>query len=180
LGKRFQGTNSILLKFIESKASIYGTFDEIFFMQAKKGDTVRVHYTGKLTTGEQFDSSAGRSPLEFEVGAGMMIKGFDDAVVGMQVGDKKTINIAPAEAYGEKNAEMIFEFPKTNFPPEIAPELGMQLMMNNGAGHQIPVTVIEILEESVVMDANHHLAGQELVFDIEMVEIDAKGLIIMP
>jgi len=149
-------------------------------MQAKKGDTVRVHYTGRLTTGEQFDSSAGRAPLEFEVGAGMMIKGFDEAVVGMQVGDKKTINIAPAEAYGEKRADMIVEFPKANFPAEITPEIGMQLMMNNGAGQQIPVTIIELLEEVVVLDANHHLAGQELVFDIEMVEIDAKGLIIMP
>jgi FKBP-type peptidyl-prolyl cis-trans isomerase 2 len=100
--------------------------------------------------------------------------------VGMQVGDKKTINIAPAEAYGEKRADMIVEFPKANFPAEITPEIGMQLMMNNGAGQQIPVTIIELLEEVVVLDANHHLAGQELVFDIEMVEIDAKGLIIMP
>jgi FKBP-type peptidyl-prolyl cis-trans isomerase 2 len=170
----------IFTKKLSLKEAICGTFDKIYFMQAKKGDTVRVHYTGKLTTGEQFDSSAGREPLEFEVGAGMMIKGFDDAVVGMQVGDRKTINIAPAEAYGEKRAEMIFEFPKSNFPAEISPELGMQLMMNNGAGQQVPVTIIEILEEAVVLDANHMLAGQELVFDIEMVEIDAKGLIIMP
>ena len=149
-------------------------------MQAKKGDTVRVHYTGKLTTGEQFDSSAGREPLEFEVGAGMMIKGFDEAVIGMQVGDKKTITIAPAEAYGEKRAEMIIEFPKTNFPEDLQPQLGMQLVMNNGAGQQIPVTIIEVLEEVVVLDANHQLAGKELVFDIEMVEIDAKSLIITP
>ena len=149
-------------------------------MQAKKGDTVRVHYTGKLTTGEQFDSSAGREPLEFEVGAGMMIKGFDAAVVGMQVGDKKTITIAPAEAYGEKSEEMIFEFPKANFPADMTPEIGMQLVMNNGAGQQIPVNIIDIREEIVVLDANHMLAGKELVFDIEIVEIDAKGLIIMP
>jgi FKBP-type peptidyl-prolyl cis-trans isomerase 2 len=149
-------------------------------MQAKKGDTVRVHYTGTLTTGEQFDSSAGREPLEFEVGAGMMIKGFDDAVVGMVVGDKKSITIPPSEAYGERREEMIFNFPRTNFPAELVPQAGMQLMMNNGAGQQFPVTIIEVQEEEVVLDGNHMLAGQELVFDIEMVEIDSKGLIIMP
>ena len=149
-------------------------------MQAKVGDTVRVHYTGTLTTGEQFDSSAGRAPLEFEVGAGMMIKGFDDAVVGMEIGDKKTINIAPAEAYGERREDMIIEFPKSNFPADLKAEVGMQLMMNNGAGQQIPVTITEILEEVVVLDANHMLAGKELVFDIEMVGIDPKSLIIMP
>jgi FKBP-type peptidyl-prolyl cis-trans isomerase 2 len=149
-------------------------------MQVKVGDTVRVHYTGTLTTGEQFDSSAGREPLEFEVGAGMMIKGFDDAVVGMQIGDKKTIQIVPAEAYGERREDMIIEFPKANFPADLKPEIGMQLMMNNGAGQQIPVTIVEILDEVVVLDANHMLAGKELVFDIEMVAIDAKSLIITP
>lgn len=149
-------------------------------MQAKKGDTVRVHYTGKLTTGEQFDSSAGREPLEFEVGAGMMIKGFDEAVLGMAVGDKKTITLQPSEAYGERFDEMIIEFPKANFPADLNPEVGMQLMMNNGAGQQFPVTIAEVKEEVVVLDGNHMLAGKELVFDIEMVEIDSKGLIIVP
>lgn len=148
--------------------------------QAKKGDTVRVHYTGRLTSGEQFDSSAGREPLEFEIGAGMMIKGFDEAVVGMGIGDKKTVTLQPSEAYGERFDEMIIEFPRTNFPPEITPEAGMQLMMNNGAGQQFPVTITEVKEEVVVLDGNHMLAGKELVFDIEMVEIDSKGLIIMP
>lgn len=148
--------------------------------QAKKGDTVRVHYTGTLLTGEQFDSSAGREPLEFEVGAGMMIKGFDDAVVGMAVGDKKTINISPDEAYGERNEQMIIDFPRSNFPDDMEPEIGMQLMMNNSAGQQFPVTITEVREDVVVLDANHMLAGKELVFDIEMVEIDAKGLIIVP
>ena len=98
--------------------------------QAKKGDTVRVHYTGKLTSGEQFDSSAGLDPLEFEVGAGMMIKGFDDAMVGMTIGDKKTINIPAHEAYGERNEQMVIDFPRSNFPEDMAPEAGMQLMMN--------------------------------------------------
>lgn len=148
--------------------------------QAKKGDTVRVHYTGKLTTGEQFDSSAGREPLEFEVGAGMMIKGFDDAVVGMAIGDKKTITIPPDEAYGERNEQMVIDFPRSNFPADLTPEVGMQLMMNNNAGQQFPVTIVDVREDAVVLDANHSLAGKDLVFDIEMVEIDAKGLIIVP
>ena len=146
----------------------------------KKGDTVRVHYTGKLLNGESFDSSAGRDPLEFEVGAGMMIKGFDDAVVGMTIGDKKTLNIAAADGYGERNEEMLIEFPRSNFPADMKAEIGMQLMMNNNAGQQFPVTITEIGEEIVKLDANHFLAGKELVFDIEMVEIDSKGLIIMP
>jgi peptidylprolyl isomerase len=149
-------------------------------MQAKKGDTVRVHYTGKLTSGESFDSSAGREPLEFEIGAGMMIKGFDDAVVGMAIGDKKTINIPPHEGYGERSEEMVIDFPRSNFPEDMTPEVGMQLVMNNSAGQQFPVTIAEVSVESVKLDANHFLAGKELVFDIEMVEIDAKGLIIVP
>ncbi|HMO31939.1 MAG TPA: peptidylprolyl isomerase [Lacibacter sp.] len=149
-------------------------------MQAKKGDTVRVHYTGKLTSGEQFDSSSGREPLEFEVGAGMMIKGFDEAVVGMAIGDKKTVTLLPSDAYGERHDEMIIDFPRSNFPEDLIPEVGMQLMMNNGAGQQFPVTIAEVKEEVVVLDGNHMLAGKELVFDIEMVEIDAKGLIIVP
>lgn len=149
-------------------------------MQAKKGDTVRVHYTGKLVSGEQFDSSAGREPLEFEIGAGMMIKGFDDAVVGMAIGDKKTINIPAAEAYGERSEEMVIDFPRSNFPDDMTPEVGMQLMMNNSAGQQFPVTIVDVKEDVVILDANHMLAGKELVFDIEMVEIDSKGLIIVP
>lgn len=148
--------------------------------KVKKGDTVRVHYTGKLTTGETFDSSTGREPLEFEVGAGMMIKGFDDAVIDMIIGDKKTVNILPADAYGERNDQMVIDFPRSNFPDDMVPEVGMQLMMNNNAGQQFPVTIVEVGDEVVVLDANHMLAGKELVFDIEMVEIDSKGLIILP
>ena len=107
-------------------------------------------------------------------------KGFDDAVVGMTIGDKKTINIPAHEAYGERNEQMVIDFPRSNFPEDMAPEAGMQLMMNNSEGQQFPVTIIEVGEEVVVLDANHMLAGKELVFDIEMLEIDAKGLIIMP
>ena len=148
--------------------------------QAQNGDKVKVHYHGKLRSGEIFDSSQGRDPLEFELGSGQVIKGFDDGIKGMQVGDKKTIEIAVVDAYGEKQQEMIIEFPKDQFPPDMNPEAGMQLMMSNGSGQQFPVTIVEVKEESVVLDANHPLAGQELIFDLELVEITPQSRIIMP
>ena len=141
--------------------------------QAKNGDLVRVHYTGKLVNGEQFDSSAGRDPLEFTVGAGQMIKGFDIAIPGMSVGDKKTINIAPADGYGEKSDEAIIQFPKSNVPPDMQLEAGMQLTLSNQYGQPVPVVVVEVQEEVIILDANHFLAGKELVFDIELVSIGA-------
>jgi peptidylprolyl isomerase len=139
--------------------------------QAQNGDNVKVHYTGRLTSGEQFDSSEGRSPLPFTVGAGQMIKGFDVAVVGMAVGDKKTITIPCAEAYGETNPEAIIDFPMANVPEDMKLEPGMQLNLTNEYGQPVPVVVLEVKEDVVVMDANHSLAGKDLVFDIEMVEI---------
>jgi peptidylprolyl isomerase len=139
--------------------------------QAKHGDVVRVHYTGKLVNGESFDSSEGREPLEFTVGAGMMIKGFDAAMPGMAVGDKKTVNIPAVDAYGEKDPSAIIEFPAENVPAEMKMEVGMQLTLNNQEGQPFPVVVIEIKDDVIVLDANHFLAGQELVFDIELVEI---------
>ena len=148
--------------------------------QVKSGDKVKVHYHGKLRTGETFDSSEGREPLEFTVGGGQVIKGFDNGVLGMQVGDKKTVEIPVQDAYGEKDENAIFEFPKEQFPPDMQPEAGMQLMMNNGAGQQFPVTITEVREDTVVLDANHQLAGQDLVFDIELVSIDSPSRIIMP
>lgn len=149
--------------------------------QVKSGDKVKVHYHGRLTNGETFDSSEGRQPLEFEVGSGMVIKGFDDGVTGMIVGDKKTITIPFMEAYGPVNQEMVIDFPKTQFPPDMQLETGMPLMMSNGQGQNFQVTVIEIKEESVVLDANHPLAGKDLVFDLELVEIvGGSPLIIMP
>lgn len=139
--------------------------------QVKSGDTVRVHYTGKLTSGEQFDSSAGREPLEFTVGAGQMIKGFDAAMAGMNVGEKKTINIPALDAYGEKDPAAIIEFPKENVPDDMKLEAGMQLTLSNQQGQPFPVVVVDIKEEVIILDANHFLAGEELVFDIELVEI---------
>ncbi|MEP7229407.1 MAG: peptidylprolyl isomerase [Ginsengibacter sp.] len=140
---------------------------------AKKGDKVKVHYTGKLTSGDQFDSSAGRSPLEFTVGAGQMIPGFDAAIRGMNIGEKKTITISPEDAYGEKKEEAIIEFPKTNIPADMKLEPGMKLQLRNEAGQPFPVVVTDIKEEVVELDANHELAGKELIFDIELVEIAA-------
>jgi peptidylprolyl isomerase len=148
--------------------------------QVKDGDKVRVHYHGKLRNGETFDSSQGREPLEFTVGSGQVIKGFDNGVMGMNVGDKKTVEIPVGDAYGEKSEEMVIEFPKNQFPPDMNPEAGMQLMMNNGQGQSFPVTVTEVKEESVILDANHPLAGQDLIFDLELVEIVPTSRIIMP
>jgi len=140
-------------------------------MQAKKGDVVRVHYTGKLTDGSQFDSSVGRAPLEFILGAGQMIAGFNAGVLGMTIGEKKTINIDPANGYGLKNPEAIIDFPKSNIPEGMSIEIGMKLNLQNEYGQPVPVEVIEIKEEAIVMDANHFLAGKDLVFDVELVEI---------
>ena len=149
--------------------------------EAKKGDKVKVHYHGKLTNGETFDSSAGREPLEFEVGSGSVIKGFDEGVSGMKVGEKKTINIPVDEAYGQRSEDMLTEFPKDRFPTDMEIKEGMQLMMSNGTGQNIPVIVTEVKEDAVILDANHPLAGEELIFDIELVEIvGGKPLIIMP
>ena len=148
--------------------------------QAKKGDKVKIHYHGKLIDGNTFDSSAGREPLEFEIGSGQVIAGFDDGVTGMTIGEKKTINIPAERAYGEKQEQMIMEFPITQFPEDMVPEVGMQIEMNNGAGQNFPVVIVEIKDEIVVLDANHPLAGKELIFDLELIEIDAPSLIIMP
>ena len=139
--------------------------------QVKEGDVVKVHYTGKLVNGEQFDSSAGKEPLEFTVGAGQMIKGFDAAMPGMNVGEKKTINIAPEDAYGEKSAEAIIEFPKEQVPSDMKLEPGMPLTLSNEEGQPVPVMVVEVKDDIIILDANHFLAGEELVFDIELIEI---------
>src|SRR5215471_8102099 len=149
--------------------------------QAKKGDKVKVHYHGRLTDGSTFDSSEGRQPLEFEVGSGMVIKGFDEGVTGMSVGDKKTISIPHHDAYGPRQEEMVIEFPITNFPPDIQPEVGMTLHMHTEHGQELPVVITAISDETITLDANHPLAGKELVFDLELVDIKGKSpLIIMP
>lgn len=149
--------------------------------QVKSGDTVRVHYHGRLTDGTTFDSSEGRDPLEFEVGSGMVIAGFDNGVVGMIIGDKKTVNIPVDDAYGQKNPEMIIEFPREQVPEGMPLEKGMRLNLNNSEGQVVPVVITDVLDETILLDANHPLAGEDLVFDIELVEIiGAPSRIIMP
>ncbi|MFZ5977172.1 MAG: FKBP-type peptidyl-prolyl cis-trans isomerase [Bacteroidota bacterium] len=149
--------------------------------QVKKGDTVKVHYHGKLEDGTTFDSSEGREPLEFEVGSGMVIAGFDDGVTGMQVGEKKIIHIPADEAYGPVQEEMIMEFPRDRFPADMTPEVGMQLNMSNGQGQNFPVVIVDVKDTVVILDANHPLAGKDLIFDLELVAIaGGSPLIIMP
>ncbi|MEN9953247.1 MAG: hypothetical protein RLZZ520_1515 [Bacteroidota bacterium] len=140
-------------------------------MQVKKGDVIRVHYTGTLLDGSQFDSSVGRSPLEFTVGAGQMIAGFDAGVLGMTIGEKKTIQIDPDNGYGQKDPSAIIEFPTSNVPEGMQVEVGMKLNLQNQYGQPVPVEVIEVKEEVIIMDANHFLAGKDLVFEVELVEI---------
>ncbi|MEM7106846.1 MAG: peptidylprolyl isomerase [Bacteroidota bacterium] len=137
----------------------------------KKGDKVKVHYTGKLRDGQVFDSSRGQSPLEFEVGSGMMIAGFDAAVHGMQVGDTKVAEIPAKEAYGEVNTGMIMDINKSKLPSDLKPEVGLQLGMQQPNGQSLPVTVTQVHEDRITIDANHALAGKDLIFEIELIEI---------
>lgn len=150
--------------------------------QVKNGDTIKIHYQGRLADGTVFDSSEGRDPLQFTVGGGMVIPGFDAGVKDMNIGDKKTIHIPAAEAYGDKQDHLIIEFPKDQFPPDLNPEVGMQLNMSSNTGQVIPVEIVEVKEGTVMLDANHQLAGKDLIFDLELMEINGSGKsrIIMP
>jgi len=134
------------------------------------GKKVRIHYTGTLSDGEKFDSSEGRDPLEFETGSGMVIPGFDSAVRDMEVGGKKTVTLPAAEAYGEVRSEMIGDIPKDRFPAEMEIAVGMPLQMEGPQG-PLPVVIKDIKEDSVTIDANHPLAGKDLTFALELVEV---------
>ena len=139
---------------------------------AQKGNTVKVHYTGKLTDGTVFDSSYQRNePIEFTLGQKNMIAGFEQAVEGMSEGDTKTAEIPADKAYGEKQDEMILKVPKSDIPANIKPEVGQQLAMQDNNGQQVPVTVTEVSDENITLDANHPLAGKDLIFELELVEI---------
>ncbi len=140
-------------------------------MQAKKGDAVEVHYTGKLEDGSVFDTSVSRAPLGFTLGDGNMIKGFDSAVYGMEIGDKKTVTIPAAEAYGERREDMMIDVPVAQVPADINPEVGMTLQLQGANGQPMPVVVTQVDEEKITLDANHQLAGKDLIFDIELVKI---------
>jgi peptidylprolyl isomerase len=140
-------------------------------MAVESGNTVQVHYKGTLKSGEVFDSSEGRQPLEFVVGSGQVINGFDKAVRDMNVGEQKTVNIPVDEAYGERTQEALVSIPRSEFPADIEPEPGMELQMSDDQGHVFPVVVAQVEEDHVVLDANHPLAGHDLTFDITLVDI---------
>lgn len=139
--------------------------------QAKAGDTVRVHYTGRLDDGTQFDSSSGGEPLEFDLGSGQLIPGFDKAVEGMEVGESKAVRIPVEDAYGPRHDQLIQDVPKSVLPDDIQPAAGMALQARSADGQVMKVVVTAVGDESVTLDGNHPLAGQPLEFDIELVEI---------
>ena len=139
--------------------------------QVKQDDTVRVHYTGKLTDGQVFDSSLEREPIEFTMGQGQLIPGFEKGLLDMKVNEKKTIEIPAEEAYGEPRAELIQEVDKSQLPEEIKPEPGMGLVSKSPDGREMNLVVKEVKDDTIVVDGNHPLAGKDLVFDLEVVEI---------
>lgn len=137
----------------------------------KTGDTIMLHYTGKYKKGKVFDSTGKGNPIPVEVGAGEIIKGLENAVIGMQPGENKTVVIQPEEGFGNYDEKRLIEIPKKSFPENISPEKGMELQLVNKQGQALPVVVTEILDKSIMLDANHPLAGKVLVFDIELVKI---------
>ena len=138
---------------------------------AETGNTVKVHYTGRLGDDTQFDSSAGRDPLEFTLGTGQVIPGFEEAVTGMNIGDTKTVTIPADQAYGPHHADLVLEVERNQIPPHINPEVGQQLEIHQQDGRAVAVVITEVTDESVSLDANHPLAGQDLIFDLELVEV---------
>jgi peptidylprolyl isomerase len=139
----------------------------------KTGDKVAVHYTGKLPDGSVFDSSRDREPLQFVLGERRVIPGFENAVIGMTTGETKTARIPAADAYGEHQPEMVVQFERDKIPPEIEVKVGQELQVQTTAGQAIPARVVDASEEDVTLDANHPLAGQDLTFDIELVDVVA-------
>lgn len=142
-------------------------------IQANKGDTVRIHYTGRLTDGTQFDSSEGRAPLEFQLGSGQIIAGLDQQIEGMSVGEKATVTIPAAQAYGEHHPEGVQSLPRERIPADVDVSLGARLQATSADGQQMTLTVVDVNDEAVTVDANHPLAGKDLVFDVELVEVVA-------
>ncbi|MBT8048233.1 MAG: peptidylprolyl isomerase [Xanthomonadales bacterium] len=140
--------------------------------QAKAGDSVKIHYTGTLDDGTQFDSSAGREPLAFELGSGQVIPGFDKAVDGMAVGESKTVNIPAEDAYGPHHEQMVQEVPRNALPDDLKPEEGMGLQAQGPDGQVMNLVVTSVEDETITVDGNHPLAGKALNFDIELVSID--------
>ncbi|MBI5557116.1 MAG: peptidylprolyl isomerase [Deltaproteobacteria bacterium] len=139
--------------------------------EAKKGDSVKIHYTGKFDDGSVFDSSAGRDPLGFTIGSGQVIPGFEEAVLGMNLGDSKNVVIPAHKAYGPRNEELLMPFPRNQVPPGLNPEVGQRLQLDGPNGEPVMVSVADITDEHIILDANPPLAGKDLTFDIELVAI---------
>lgn len=139
--------------------------------QVKENNTVKVHYTGKLADGQVFDTSEGKEPLAFTLGEGRLIPGFEKGLIDMKLNEKKTINITKDDAYGDPREDLIIEVPKTELPQEMTPEVGMGLVSRTPEGQEMNLLVVEVREETVVLDGNHPLAGKDLIFDLEVVEI---------
>lgn len=142
---------------------------------AKEGDQVKVHYAGTLEDGTEFDSSIGGEPMEFILGSGQVIPGFDTGITGMAVGEKKTITIVPEDAYGQVRPELVMNVPAASFPEDITPEVGLKLTMQRPDGMPMPITIVGMEGDSVTIDANHELAGKTLTFEVELVEIIAPS-----
>jgi FKBP-type peptidyl-prolyl cis-trans isomerase SlpA len=144
--------------------------------QVTVNSTVKVHYTGKLADGEVFDTSDGKEPIEFTLGQGQLIPGFEKGLIDMKLNEKKTINMTKDEAYGEVNETLIQEVKKTDLPQDMEPKVGMGLVSKSPEGQEINLMVVEVKEETIVIDGNHPLAGRDLVFDLEVVEIAASEI----
>ena len=138
---------------------------------AREGDKVRVHYTGRLEDGSEFDTSIGNEPFVFTIGESEVIPGFEGAALGMKTGEVRSVTIAPESAYGSYNDELVVDMPREYIPEDIVPELGMMLKIVDNDGNEIPVRITVIEDNSITLDANHPLAGKTLVFDIELLEI---------
>lgn len=143
--------------------------------QAKEGDEVQVHYTGKLEDGTVFDTSQDGEPLSFTIGENRVIPGFESAVVGMEPGDSKTTEIEPDQAYGEHRDDMVMELDRDQIPEDVEPDVGQQLQLRLENGQTVPVLITALGEETVTIDANHPLAGRTLIFEIELVDVSANG-----
>jgi peptidylprolyl isomerase len=139
--------------------------------QAKDGDTVKVHYTGRLENGEVFGTTKDEEPLELTLGSGKIIPGFEKGIAGMEVGDTKTITVPPGEAYGQRIKELIVDIKKTDLPEDITPAIGKQLQIRQKDGNPIEVAITDMDEDTVTLDANHPLAGNTLLFEVELLEI---------
>jgi peptidylprolyl isomerase len=142
--------------------------------KAKDGDTVKVHYKGTLDDGTVFDSSEGKEPLEFTIGEGGIIPGFENGVKGMEKGEKKTIKIPSAEAYGPIHAEAISEVPRADFPKDLNPAVGARFQVSDDDGNVLVVTVLKVTEDKITLDSNHPLAGRDLTFELELVSVEEK------